>query len=547
MSTPTSPRFELARNYRARLAKVLVSSVILPFSIILPCSVLLLSSCAKSPPGNGEAGAAAQDRVGASRKMSSTADLADKRIGVVLGSVYDTYATKTYPNATVLHYESGTDLSLAVTSRKVDAGLSDEEPLAERLRNNSDLAVLGEPVLSLPLGVGFRKDNTALRDEFNRFLAQLRASGVHADMVDRWLVNHDTRMPEVAIADPRGTLLVGISSGGLPYAAIQDGTLVGFDIELVERFAAHVGRKAVYSDVPFGGLIAAAASGKVEMIAASIFITDERKERIDFSDPYHETDGLAYTLKSNLAGSADAEAPESARTSFLSKVASSFHSNIVLERRYLLLWDGLKTTALIAVLATLFGTALGALVCFLRMSRLAVLNVPARIYIAVLRGIPVVVLLMLIFYVVFAAVDIDPVLVAVIAFGMNFAAYVSEIFRSGIEGVDRGQSEAATAMGFTKPQTFGFIVLPQMIQRILPVYKGEFISLVKMTSIVGYIAVQDLTKASDIIRSRTFSAFFPLIMVAVLYFLISWFLMQALGYLERMTDPRHRRRKAAAR
>ena len=157
---------------------------------------------------------------------------------------------------------------------------------------------------------------------------------------------------------------------------------------------------------------------------------------------------------------------------------------------------------------------------------------------------PVVVLLMLIFYVVFASVNIDPVFVAVIAFGMNFAAYVSEMFRSGIEGVDRGQSEAGIAMGFSRTQTFIHIVLPQMLQRILPVYKGEFISLVKMTSIVGYIAVQDLTKASDIIRSRTFDAFFPLVMVAVLYFVISWVLMQALEYLERVTDPRSRRRSA---
>jgi polar amino acid transport system substrate-binding protein len=97
-------------------------------------------------------------------------------------------------------------------------------------------------------------------------------------------------------------------------------------------------------------------------------------------------------------------------------------------------------------------------------------------------------------------------------------------------------------MGFTKLKTFVFIVLPQTVQRILPVYKGEFISLVKMTSIVGYIAVQDLTKASDIIRSRTFDAFFPLIMVAILYFAISWMLMLSLDYLERVTDPKYKRR-----
>lgn len=186
---------------------------------------------------------------------------------------------------------------------------------------------------------------------------------------------------------------------------------------------------------------------------------------------------------------------------------------------------------------------LGALICFMRMSTRAIWNVPAKIYISVLRGTPVLVLLMLIFYVVFASVNINPVMVAVIAFGMNFAAYASEIFRTGIESVDRGQTEAGIAMGFTPLNTFRFIILPQALRHSLPVYKGEFISLVKMTSIVGYIAVQDLTKASDIIRSRTFDAFFPLVMVAILYFMIAWVLTQSLEYLERMTDPKRHRKE----
>jgi len=174
----------------------------------------------------------------------------------------------------------------------------------------------------------------------------------------------------------------------------------------------------------------------------------------------------------------------------------------------------------------------------MRMSKKKILLLSAKLYISILRGTPVLVLLMIIFYVVFASIDIDPVIVAVIAFGLNFAAYVSEMYRTGIEGVDRGQTEAGIAMGFTKITTFIYIIMPQAARRILPVYKGEVISLVKMTSIVGYIAVQDLTKASDIIRSRTFDAFFPLIMVAVLYFIISWLLMLLLGYVERMTNPK---------
>jgi polar amino acid transport system substrate-binding protein len=228
-------------------------------------------------------------------------------------------------------------------------------------------------------------------------------------------------------------------------------------------------------------------------------------------------------------------------------MAASFRSNILTERRYLLLWDGLKATAIISMLSTIFGTALGALICYMRMSSVAVLREPARLYIAALRGTPIVVLLMIIFYVVFGSVDISPIFVAVIAFGLNFAAYVSEMFRAGIESIDNGQAEAGVAMGFTGIQAFIYIVLPQMIRRTLPVYKGEFISLVKMTSVVGYIAVQDLTKASDIIRSRTFDAFFPLIMVAALYFFIAWVLTQTLEYLQRRTDPMLSRRKAVAR
>jgi polar amino acid transport system substrate-binding protein len=196
---------------------------------------------------------------------------------------------------------------------------------------------------------------------------------------------------------------------------------------------------------------------------------------------------------------------------------------------------------LLSLLSCAFGTLLGALICYMRMSRNTLVRRSAMLYISLMRGLPVLVLLMLIFYVVFASVNISPILVAVFAFGLNFAAYVSEMFRTGIESIDRGQSEAGVAMGFTRVGTFSHIVLPQALQRILPVYKGEFISMVKMTSIVGYVAVEDLTKASDIIRSRTFDAFFPLVTVAILYFLVSWVLIQGLGYIERRTDPMQRR------
>ena len=147
--------------------------------------------------------------------------------------------------------------------------------------------------------------------------------------------------------------------------------------------------------------------------------------------------------------------------SLVASFSSSFQSNILQENRYLLILEGLKTTVMISVFSTLFGTLLGALVCFMRMSSNQPLRLVAKVYISILRGTPVLVFLMLMFYVVFASVDVNPVIVSVIAFGMNFAAYVAEIYRAGIESIDKGQREAGIAMGFTRATTFLFIILPQ--------------------------------------------------------------------------------------
>ena len=424
----------------------------------------------------------------------------------------------------------------------MDAALFDEVPLLAIIRENPAFGTLGDPLFTFDVGAGFAKSRAPLRAQFDAHLAALQANGTYADMKRRWIETGVTERPAIDAPRPNGVLTVGVNDGNLPFAGTINGRMSGFDIELVERFAASLGQELKLSNMEFGSLVAAVSSGKVDLIISSIYITPERLQRIDFSAPYFRMDTRAFGLKTKIAAYHTAPAAAAAAApSWLEGIGASIQSNLIQEQRYLLLLDGLQTTMLIALLSSLFGTLLGALVCYGRMSPNRLLSRAAMAYIAVLRGTPVLVLLMLVFYVVFASVNISPVLVAVLAFGMNFAAYVAEMFRSGIEGIDRGQTEAGLAMGFSKAATFLYIVLPQTVQRILPVYKGEVISMVKMTSIVGYIAVQDLTKASDIIRSRTFDAFFPLILVAVLYFFIAWILTRALDAVERRTDPRQRR------
>jgi len=479
-----------------------------------------------------------------SKKLTSVGDLKDRRIGVLLGSAQERFATKTYPTATILRYKSLSDIVLAVKSGKADAGLYDELPLREIVRNDNELGMVDKSLFSIPIGIGFNKNSEELREKFNQFLREIKQNGVYDDMVDRWVNKGSTNMPEISKDNLNGVLVIGIVGDlGYPFTVFKDGKFIGYEIELSTRFAAYIGKEPKLADMEFGSMIAALASRKIDMIACSLFITEERKKQINFSDAYFEAGTYIIALKRNIAVHGATTSAKNTSLSFLEGVAQSFQINLVQEKRYLLILDGLKTTVIISILAALLGTSLGGLVCFMRMSERKVINLPAKVYISVLRGTPLLVVLMLIYYVVFASVDIDPILATIIAFAINFAAYVAEIFRTGIEGVEKGQAEAGIALGFTHFKTFIYIVLPQTVRRILPVYKGEFISLVKMTSIVGYIAVQDLTKASDIIRSRTFDALFPLIMVAVLYFLISWLLLQSLEHVELITDPKFKRRK----
>jgi len=751
------------------MRKQLLKNLIVMLFIFLMAG--FLAGCAS---GNEQVSETKDD----SGKLTTLDDLKDKRIGVLLGGIHDEYASKRFPEATILQYKSQSDLLLAVKTEKVDAAFFSYESLLIMMREDDALAFLDENLFSVPMGMGFNQNNDQLREEFNKFLKQCKSSGVYDDIVKRWVIDGSTEMPVIENPQNNGRLVVGfVSDKGLPFAIVKNNKIVGLDIELAERFAAYLGKELVLQDMEFSSLIAACASNKIDMIDSTLIITEERKKQIDFSDPYYEMGNSVFALRKNIAGYDDSQKvklddlkdkrigvitgtagdeaskerfpsariydmdnlvsataslesnkidaliyerttltaianqnpelevidepvklvdvsiavkkgntsllnsvnkaitdlqntgtmddmkkrwfvdgdlpdmpqldiPDSQEVlkvgtealmppfefidsnnqcsgfdielaqrigqalgkkvivndmnfislipalqagkidmaiscfniteersrevdfsipyhtsenaamvrktdssstsqsgSFFGNLKNSFYSNIIQEQRYLLIFDGLKVTFVISLFSVIFGTLLGFLICLMSMTKNRFVGAIARVYISILQGVPDLVLLMVIFYVAFASVEINPVLVAIITFAMHFAAYVAEMFRSSIESIDKGQREAGIAMGFTDFQAFIYIIMPQALRRVLPVYKGEFITLVKMTSVVGYIAVQDLTKASDIIRSRTFDAFFPLIMVAALYFAISWLLALLLDYIDLKTDPKRKRKR----
>lgn len=250
---------------------------------------------------------------------------------------------------------------------------------------------------------------------------------------------------------------------------------------------------------------------------------------------------------SGVGGSqSGSSAPE--RKSFWEKQRRSFEKTFIVEGRWRLFANGLAVTLGITIASTLLGTLFAFLQCCMRRSTRKWLRYPAKVYIGLMQGTPILVILLIMYYVVFAKLQapwgLEKEIVATISLALNFAAYAGEMMRTGVDSIDKGLVEAARALGFGRFQVFSKVIFPIATRRIIPVYKGEFISLLKTTSIVGYIATQDLTKASDIVRARTYEAFFPLVATAIIYLLSAHLLASVFAFMEYRLNPVNRRKRA---
>ena len=253
-------------------------------------------------------------------------------------------------------------------------------------------------------------------------------------------------------------------------------------------------------------------------------VTEDRLKSIDFTQTYTTATQVIILRAGNTSRTAG----------FLEKL----NNNFVKENRWKYIIQGLRTTLCISFFAVLIGIVLGFLIAILRSTcdktgKARLLNWILRAYLTVIRGTPAMIQLLIIYYVIFASSDINKVVVAVIAFGVNSSAYIAEIVRSGIMSIDAGQLEAGRSLGFTYAQSMWYFILPQAFKNVLPPLANEFIVLIKETSISGYIGIVDLTRGGDYIRSRTYEAFLPLIAVALVYLIIVMILTWLVGRMER--------------
>ena len=222
-----------------------------------------------------------------------------------------------------------------------------------------------------------------------------------------------------------------------------------------------------------------------------------------------------------------------------------FYLNFIKDDRWTYIWNGLLVTLEVTLFATLIGIILGFLVAIIRSThdrtgKMKLPNGVCQIYLTVIRGTPVVVQLLITYFLIFGSMKVSKVLVAVLAFGINSGAYVAEICRAGIMSIDIGQLEAGRSIGFSYAKTMWYIILPQAFKNVVPALGNEFIVLLKETSVSGYIALHDLTKGGDVIRSRTYDAFMPLIGVALIYLAMVLGFTKLVSMLERRLNQSER-------
>ena len=462
---------------------------------------------------------------------------ADKKIGAITGGLYEVMIRERYPEADILQFNNQPDMAVALGAGIIDAFTCPESTEKDFMREDPSLTYLNEVFMEIPYGFAFEKDENRrkLRDQMNEFLHKLRRDGVYDEIISVWFGEDESvkTVDASGLTGENGAIRYITAPTMQPFSYLANGKNAGLEVDLVTRFCREYGYSLTIDNGEFASLIPGITSGMYDIASGTIMITPERAESVDFSDVYYTANAVAVVRR-------EGEVVQK-QQGFFESVAESFRKNFIRESRWKLIVEGIGTTCLITILSTLFGSLLAFLICMFRRTGSRLAKLISDIYVRLLQGTPMVVLLMILYYVILGKSGIPAVWVAVIGFTMNFGAYASEIMRSGIESIDPGQQEAALALGFNENQAFFRFIFPQAAVHFLPVYSGEIISLLKSTSIVGYIAIQDLTKMSDIIRSRTYEAFFPLIVTAVIYFLLAWIVSLLLKFILRQISPKRKR------
>ncbi len=453
------------------------------------------------------------------------ADYSGKKVGSITGVDYDDIIDVCLPGVEVMYYANYADLVVALKAGLIDAFIIDEPALYPIMRQDPSIGMVPEDMMPWDMAFIFTPKDPGgiLCAQMSEFVRDAKQSGLMGELEGIWFGDDDSRKvipPLEDLSDEAGTIRVALETTYEPIVYVKDQQIVGFEIDILYRFCQKYHYGMTITDMAFDAVLPAVISGKYDVGASGFEYNEEHLESVMMSEPHYSTGTYLAVNASDLGLSSDAGVAPGL-SGYAERFKKSIDKNFLKEKRWQLVVKGIGTTCLITFLSILFGSILGFLMVMLKRSDSRLAGPIIDEYVRLIQGIPLVILLMILFYVIFGSSKIEAVWVAVIGFTLSFGAGAYGIMQSGLDSLDKGQREAALALGYTDTQAFLRFLFPQAAVRFLPIYCTEMIVLLNDTSIVGYIAVQDVTKMSDIIRSRSYEAAIPLITSTLIYFLLA--------------------------
>ena len=428
------------------------------------------------------------------------------------------------------------DMIYALESGKVDAYLIEGVSYGIQKKNHPQLETLDEVAgyINATCIIGNNEKQDKLLGELNEFIAKCKEDGTSDYLYSYWIDNFDPETSTFSLepfTGENGKISIAVEGGYEPFSFVSNGSLSGYDVEFISRFCLSYGYEPVFFEVPFEAIAPGVETGKYD-IGMNIVVSEERNETGTLSDVY-------YSTPINLVVIGE----EKNTASFFDKLASSFNKTFIRENRWKLFLEGAGVTILITLSSIILGTLLGFAIYLSCRHGNIFANALNSFYNWLIEGMPTVLLLMILYYIVFGSSRLSGMWVSVVGFTLIFSCSMYDMLCVGCKAVPEGQLEAAKALGYTDSQSFFKILLPQAAGHFLPIYRNDIVTLIKETSVVGYIAVLDLTKISDLVRSRTYEAFFPLIATAVIYFVIAAIMTKIVKRIEFRIDPKRRSEK----
>ncbi len=474
------------------------------------------------------------EKTGSEEVITALDDLNGKPIGYASGASYVNKLEEGFPNSKIIEYNSFPECIQALKTGKIVAYFTDEPMAKYQASSTTGIVPMDERFTNDRYGFMLNKKDEVLCADFNVLLEKYKKDGVLDSLKDEWINGVGDKKIEINenTDTSKGTLRIALSLDSVPFAYLVNEEIVGYDVELVIMMAQELGYNVELISYDFSALIPGLVSEKIDVAIGCITYTPERAETVLFTDSTYDSGAVA-VIKENTDEDGG----------IIAYLKDSFEKTFIRENRWKLIADGLWITIQLSFASLVFGTLLGFLYSFLLTSKNKIISKTASAISTLLDGLPLLIVLMVMYYIIFAKTNLPAIFIGIVGISIDFANGVAGMLNTGLKAVDKGQIEAATSMGYKKWQIFTKISFPQAANHMFSSYAGAVISLVKGTSVIGYITVQDLTKAGDIIRSLTYDAFFPLIVVAVIYFALARIFVAVLSLFAKKLDPKHRKRR----